>query len=280
MGYRFPKTTLDDLIAKGRILFGSDETKLIELKVYASDYRSKLSSIFELDGRVGTNELKQIFPESSRPFDFPKPVELIEELLSFATSDDDIVLDSFAGSGTTGQAVLALNRADGGHRRFILVEMKPSIARDITAERIRRVAAGYLSANGENVQGLGGGFRYCRLGDPLFDETGQIRKSVRFADLARHVFFAETGEPLPSDRVPASSFLGSRNGVGVYLLYNGILGDRTPNGGNVLTRSIVAALEHFDGLRVVYCEGVLIGEERLRAENVLVRQTPYEIRAS
>ena len=92
MGYRFPQETMNELLDEGRILFGEDETKLIELKVYAKDYRMKLASLFELDGRVGTNEIKELFPESKRPFDFPKPTGLIEELLSFTTSDDDLEL--------------------------------------------------------------------------------------------------------------------------------------------------------------------------------------------
>jgi len=75
MGYRFPEETMNQLLAKNRILFGKDETKLIELKVYAKDYRAKLASLFELDGRVGTNEIKELFPDSKRPFDFPKPTD-------------------------------------------------------------------------------------------------------------------------------------------------------------------------------------------------------------
>ncbi|MCI0562356.1 MAG: site-specific DNA-methyltransferase, partial [Nitrososphaera sp.] len=163
MGYRFPPETMKELLAQDRILFGEDDTKLIELKVYAKDYRAKLASLFELDGRVGTNEIKELFPESKRPFDFPKPTDLIEELVSFTTSGEDVILDSFAGSGTTGQAVMELNRADNQHRRFILIEMKPKIAREITTERLRRVAKGYTNAKGEKVEGLGGGFRYCEL---------------------------------------------------------------------------------------------------------------------
>ncbi len=106
MGYRFPEETMRDLLANNRIIFGEDENKIIELKLYVSDYRAKLSSIFELDGRRGTNEIKAIFPEDKRPFDFPKPTGLVEELLSFTTQDDDLILDSFAGSGTTAQAGL------------------------------------------------------------------------------------------------------------------------------------------------------------------------------
>ena len=119
--------------------------------------------------------------------------------------------------------MLKLNKQDGGNRRFILVEMEPKIAKEITAERVWRVAEGYKNAKGEKVEGLGGGFRYCELGEPLFDEAGKIRETVSFADLARHVYFTETGEPLPRGRVTKSPFLGECRGVGIigiYLLYS------------------------------------------------------------
>jgi len=280
MGYRFPQTSMEKLLEEGRIIFGDDETKLIELKVYAKDYRSKLSSLFELDGRIGTNEIKALFPDDKRPFDFPKPTALIEELLSFTTEKDDLILDSFAGSGTTGQAVLQLNRADSQNRKFILIEMKESNAKDITRERVRRVAEGYKNAKGETVQGRGGGFRYCELGEPLFDETGQIRETVKFGELARHVYFSETGEPLPRERVPDSALLGVFRGTGIYLLFNGILGDKSANGGNVLNRKILAALPPHTGTKVIFCAGCLLGADRLTQENIIIRQTPYEIRIS
>ena len=176
--------------------------------------------------------------------------------------------------------MLKLNRADQQHRRFILVEMKQSIARDITAKRVRRVAEGYKNARGEKVEGIGGGFRYCELGEPLFDESGKIRETVSFADLARHVYFTETSEPLPRERVTKSPFIGECRGVGIYLLFNGILGDNSAQGGNVLTRSVLAKLPKFDGQKVIYCAGCLLGKDRLHAERILVRQTPYEIKVS
>ena len=189
-------------------------------------------------------------------------------------------MDSFAGSGTTGHAVLQLNRQDGEPRRFILVEMEPKIAQEITAERVKRVSQGYTNAKGEAVEGLGGGFRYCRLGEPLFNERGQIREEVSFGDLARHVYFTETGEPLPRERVPNSPKIGVCRGVAVYLLYNGILGDRTVNGGNVLTRAILATLPPHDGPRIIYGAGCKLGADRLRDERITFRQTPYEVRVS
>ncbi len=160
------------------------------------------------------------------------------------------------------------------------MEIEPKIAREVTAERVRRVAEGYVNAKGGSVESIGGGFRYCELGEPLFDESGHIRETVRFGELARHVYFTETGEPLPRERVPNSPFLGVCRGVGIYLLYNGILGDKSASGGNVLTRAVLAELPPFDGPKVIYCAGCLLGRDRLAAAGIVVRQTPYEIKVT
>lgn len=169
MGYRFPPETMARLLEEERILFGKDHTKLIELKIYLRDYRSKLSSVIDFDGRAGPNELKSVF-DDEKVFNNPKPSELIERLLSFVTSKDDLVLDFFGGSGTTAHAISKLNAEDGGSRKFILVssteatEDQPgkNLCRDVCAERVRRVQAGYTNAKGLEVDGLGGGFAYLR----------------------------------------------------------------------------------------------------------------------
>src|SRR5204863_186635 len=124
----------------------------------------------------GTEELAEIM--GGPQFIFPKPRSLVQSLIEQATNPGDLVLDSFAGSGTTGHAVLDLNKTDGGRRRFILVEMEENICQNITAQRLRKVIEGYSvdkNAKAEKVPGLGGGFRFCRLGEPLFDEAGNIR---------------------------------------------------------------------------------------------------------
>jgi hypothetical protein len=92
------------------------------------------------------------------------------------------------------------------------------------------------------VEGLGGGFRYCGLGEPLFDESGKIRGTVRFSDLAAHVFFTETGTPIPTRATGKNPLLGEHNGKAIYLLFNGVMGDKTVNGGNVLTSEILKRL--------------------------------------
>lgn len=227
-------------------------------------------------------EIIEVLHDSGAVFATPKPTRLLERIIRIATNPGDLVLDSFAGSGTTGHATLKLNQAasDKESRRFILVEMESNIARELTAERVRRVAQGYKNAKGEEVEGLGGGFRYCELGEPLFDESGKIRETVSFSDLARHVYFTETGEPLPRERVTKSPFIGECRGVGIYLLFNGILSDKSTQGGNVLTRSVLAKLPKFDGQKVIYCAGCLLGKDRLQAERILIRQTPYEIKVA
>jgi site-specific DNA-methyltransferase (adenine-specific)/adenine-specific DNA-methyltransferase len=273
-----------ELVAERRIYFGEDGKNVPRLKKFLTEVGDLVPLTIWPREEVGDNqEAKTELKDTVRiglSFDSPKPVRLVQRVIEIAASSDSLILDSFAGSGTTGHAVLQQNRTDGGNRRFILVEMESKIARDITAERVKRVVQGYTNAKGEKVEGLGGGFRFCELGEPLFDERGQIKPSVRFADLARHVYFTETGEPLPRERVTKSAFIGECRGVGIYLLYNGILGDKTANGGNVLTRAVLAQLPPFNGPKVIYCAGCLLGRDRLQAERITVRQTPYEIKVA
>jgi site-specific DNA-methyltransferase (adenine-specific)/adenine-specific DNA-methyltransferase len=281
-GWIYGRERMSDLIEDNRILWPRKPGGRPRLKRYLSDMQSAttgFSTVLDAPGNVeATKELSEIM--GPKAFAFPKPSRLITKLIEQATGPYDLILDSFAGSGTTGHAVLSINKRDGGNRRFILVEMESNIAKDLTAERVRRVANGYKDTDGEPIEGLGGGFRFCDLGDPLFDEKGKIREMVSFADLARHVYFTETGGPLPRERVTKSPFLGECRGVGIYLLYNGVLEDKSTNGGNVLTRTVLAKLPSFDGQKVIYCAGCLLGRDRLQAERIIVRQTPYEVKIS
>ncbi len=130
MGYRFPQSTMNRLIEEGRILFGDDETKIIELKVYAEEFSDKLSSVFELDGRTGPYDLKTLFPEGKKVFSNPKPVLLLERLVSFTTGPNDICLDLFAGSSTLAHAVIELSKREGGSRKFISIQFPEKIESD------------------------------------------------------------------------------------------------------------------------------------------------------
>jgi len=219
----------------------------------------------EIRALFGTTEL----------FDTPKPTRLIRRILEIASDKNAVILDSFAGSGTTGHATLALNKADEGTRQFILVEMDERIARDVTSQRLQKAVEGH-----GDTAALGGGFRYCKLGQPLFDEGGNIRESVRFPELAAHVFFTETGAPIPKRATCKTPLLGVHNGKAVYLLFNGVMGDKRPDGGNVLTGPVLAELPPHNGPRIVYGEGCRLGRARLKREGIVFRQIPYEIKVS
>ena len=265
-------------IAEKRLWWGIKGTNTVPaLKLFLSEVRQGMTphNWWSHEDAGHTDEAKKESDAilGANIFDTPKPTRLIRRILEIATDKDSLILDSFAGSGTTGHAVLAQNAADDGNRRFILVEMDNHICRNITAQRLSRVAQGY-----NDIPALGGGFRFCELGEPLFDERGNIRSTVRFPDLARHVYFTETGEPLPAIAILDSPLLGFHNGTAVYLLYNGILKDKTQKGGNVLTTTILAALPGHDGPKIIYGTACRIDQERLRREGIVFKQLPYKLK--
>lgn len=136
MGYRFPKETMDKLIESEKILFGKDENKIVELKVYAKDFEDKLSSVFTLDGRLGAYDLRELFPESKQIFKNPKPVYLLEKIFSFVMDKESTMLDFFGGSSTSAQSILELNAQDGGNRKFIVVQLPELITENKEAFKL------------------------------------------------------------------------------------------------------------------------------------------------
>lgn len=321
MYWRVSKETFDEWDRDGRIWWGPKGDNMPRLKRFLRYVKDGVvpQTLWQ-HAHVGhTQEAKKEllglieFDNSEDVFITPKPTRLIERILQIATNPGDLVLDSFAGSGTTGHAVLKINAAQEGSadtparsekngseaatneeadksvraplRRFILVEMDEKIAPDITRERVKRVAEGYKNAKGEQVSGLGGGFRYVRLGEAVFDEHGRIRESVRFADLARHVYFTETGEPLPKERVSTKTpLLGIHRGRAVYLLFNGILKDRSIDGGNALCRETLAVIQEHNAAHpgieqtVVYGTSERLSKARQKREGIVFKQIPYSIR--
>jgi adenine-specific DNA-methyltransferase len=157
-----------------------------------------------------SKEIKSVF-EGAALFDTPKPTRLIERILQIATSANDIILDSFAGSGTTAHAVLNMNKADGGDRKFILVEME-DYAETITAERVRRVIDGY-----GDVAGTGGGFDFYELGEPLLFADGNLNEAVGAEKIREYVWYTETRSPYSPQAEPY--FLGEHSGAAYYFYY-------------------------------------------------------------
>ena len=270
------------LKAEGRIYFGKDGKSQPSVIRYLSEVEGFVPWTWWPHDEVGhTDEARkeiQSILGTQTAFDTPKPMRLIQRVLQIATDKDALVLDSFAGSGTSGHAVLKQNAEDGGHRRFILVEMASKIAHDVTAERVRRVAQGYTNIKGEAAAGLGGGFQFCKLSDePLFTAEGQVRADVTFAQLAEFVWFVETGSGFTGQT--HSPLIGMHEGRGVYLLYNGILKDKSAGGGNVLTSAVLDVLPPFDGPRVIYAAACRLGAARLAREGIVFKQTPYALEA-
>lgn len=231
-----------------------------------------------LDG-YGTNsdataELKAIF--GSKVFDTPKPVDLVRWIVSLVYENDAIILDSFAGSGTTAHATLALNKEDGGSRRFILVEMM-DYADTTTAERVRRVISGYdnltpkIAKNAQrHFDGTGGGFSYYELGPALFDADGGIAEGVPAADLMRYVWYAETKAPYLDRTAEHPYLMGEVDGTAYYLAY------RADND-VTLGYDLLAELPVRGNPTVIYASRCVLPAEELERLGIRFRRVPDQI---
>lgn len=266
------------LVSDNRIWFGSDNCSRPRMKNFLSEQKGISSWTWWANTEVGHNQeakKETISLFSNDIFATPKPERLIQRILHIATNPGDLVLDSFLGSGSTAAVAHKMGR------RWIGIEMGDH-ALTHCKPRMDKVIAGERGGISEAVgwQG-GGGYRFCTLGAPVFDEDGRITPDIRFRTLAAHIWFSETGKPYEGDG--ASPVLGTYEGVAYALLYNGILGDRKPRGGNVLTNALLQALRQkaggWQGPMVIYGESSRLGSARLADEQITFRQTPYDVRA-
>ena len=223
-------------------------------------------------------EIELIFGEKAA-FETPKPEGLLRRVLEMATNPGDLVLDSFLGSGTTAAVAHKMGR------RYIGIEMGQHAVTHC-APRLKKVIDGEQGGISESVGWKGGGgFRFYRLGPPVFDEEGHIRRDISFPVLAAHIWFSETATPWSATQL--TPFLGIREGRAFALLYNGILGDKRPAGGNVLTRATLALIRAaiakadaaFAGPVTVYGEQSRIAAPTLNRAAVTFKQTPYDVKA-
>lgn len=201
-----------------------------------------------------------------------KPEKLIARILDMASNEGDIIMDSFLGSGTTAAVAQKMGR------KYIGIEMGEH-AITHCVPRLKQVTDGTdQSGISKSVNWTGGnGFTFYNLGKSIFDEEGNINHGISFKDLAFHVWFSETKTPMQDYKY--SPLLGVYQDTAYYLLYNGVLGDKRVNGGNVLTSKILESLPPFDGPKVIYGESCRLSPERLKKENIIFKQTPYEITA-
>ena len=201
---------------------------------------------------------------SESVFSTPKPTKLIERVLQLATDKNSIVLDSFAGSGTTAQAVMNLNREDGGQRQFILVEME-DYAETITAERVRRVMQGY-----GGKEGTGGQFDYYTLGERLFDESGNLNPAVSTNKIRQYIWFTETkGTAVPAPNTEPYR-LGIHEGTAYYFCYD-------PEATTTLDYELLGSIQTQAEQYIIYADSCTLSDEYLQQKHIIFKKIPRDI---
>lgn len=269
------KATYEKLLSENKIYFGKKGDSQPNLIRYLSEVQGVTPWTWWPSEEVGhTDESKKeihaLFGKKDA-FDTPKPERLIQRVIQIATNENDLVLDSFLGSGTTAAVAHKMNR------RWIGIEMGEH-AKTHCAVRLQKVIDGEQGGISQDARWQGGGgFRFYNLGEAIFDEDGQINKNIRFEHLAAHIWFSETKTPFSQKE--KSPLLGIYNGTAYYLLFNGILGDKSISGGNVLTSKILSALPNFNGPKVIYGETSRLGLSKLEENQITFKQTPYDIKA-
>ena len=216
--------------------------------------------------QAGTKAIKEIMG-SGKAFDFPKPPELIMYFIQMITGEDDIVLDSFAGSGTTAHAVLNMNKADGGHRKFILVEMM-DYADSITAERVKRVIRGY--GEGKNaVEGTGGNFSFYDLGEPLL-HGDVLNENVGVEKIREYVYFTDTKASLPESHPDEPYFMGVHIGSAYYFYYE-------KQAVTTLNREFLHTVKTEADAYVIYADLCTLSETELEKYHITFKKIPRDI---
>jgi adenine-specific DNA-methyltransferase len=280
-GWRWEPETIAEKIASGEIRFNASMTG-IRRRTYLLEMKGLPPSTLWIDldatghNRQAKAEQRPFAAPGVEAFSTPKPEKLLKQVIAVATNQGDLILDSFLGSGTTAAVAHKMGR------RWIGIEMGGHAVTHCLP-RLQKVVQGEQGGISQavNWQG-GGGFRFVQLGAPLFDEHGELHPEVRFADLAAFLWLRETGtayEPAASP-VQGTPLLGVHEGRAVYLLYNGILGDKRPAAGNVLTSAVLAAMQArcwHEGPKVVYGEACLLGDARLRSADISFRQLPHAV---
>ena len=283
--WRVNKDKFNQLEKDGRIWYGKSGNNRPGIKRFLSEVRAGVvpQTYWSWKDAGSTRNAKQELSKvmglgpSQDAFVTPKPTSLIERILRIATDRESIVLDSFAGSGTTAHAVLALNKEDGSNRRFVLVECQEDYADTLTAERVRRVIKGVPAAKDKDLAaGLGGTFSYFKVGRPMRRES--MFKPSRlpgYEKLAGYVFFTATGEEFDPDQVDREKwFIGASTVHDVFLIYDtdvGVLKNMA------LTLDIAKNLPDSGRKRLVFAPTKYMDAEMLHQHRVVFSQLPFEI---
>ncbi len=278
--WRFSKEKYQLALKEGRIVFGRTGRAKPQYKRYLEEALKKGRSVSTIWQDVGTatnatEELNQIFDDKGI-FKTPKPSDLIRKIILLSTDHDSVILDSFAGSGTTAHAVLAQNQEDGGNRRFILVECE-DYAESITAERVRRVIQGVPKARDEALKaGLGGTFSYYKLGRPMKQESlldGSHLPS--WENLSSYIFFTATGQEFDPNVINReTSYIGQTNSHDVFLFYEPDV-DKLKN--LALSLSEARALPESSRRKLIFAPAKYLDQEFLYKYKIDFQQLPFQI---
>ena len=271
--WRFTKERMMEEIKAGRIWLGKDGLGVPRKKTYLANSKGIVPWTWWTNKEVGHNqeakkEMNALFG-ADNAFETPKPERLLQRVFQIATNPGDLVLDAFLGSGTTAAVAHKMKR------RYIGIEMGDHAVTHVVP-RLQKVIDGEQGgiSVAEKWEG-GGGFRFYRLGDALFDAFGRIRPDVTFRDLAAHIWRSETKQPYHGNA--DSPLLGIHDGIAYYLLYNAILKDKTPQNGNALTRRTLALLPAYDGPKVVYGTSCILSQTTTDTAQITFKKIPTQV---
>lgn len=262
---------------EGDETFDSKGQKILEFyfrkngKIYCRKERSILNPPTVIRGlastKTGSSELVNIIGENK--FNFPKPSKLVEYLLNLVTKNNDIVLDSFAGTGTTGQAVFNLNK-DGKNRKFILIELE-DYADEITAERIRKTIKGFGKIN-KNVKGTGGSFDFYELGKPVFKKDHNLNEEVGEEKIRNYIYYTETKQPLTREQSKEAKYLmDNYQNTGYYFYYD-------KNKPTTLDLDALSIVVEKQEQYIIYADICLLDPEYMLNKNIIFKKIPRDIK--
>lgn len=267
----FTEPVMNEKIRNEEIWFGFHGNNVPRVKTYLNSKERGLtpeSIIFSSIGatnEIAKKEIKKIF-DTEALFITPKPNQLLEYLISIGSKKDSIILDSFAGSGTTAHAVLNLNKEDGGNRKFILIEME-DYANTITAERVKRVINGYGEGT-KAVEGTGGDFSYYVLGKPVFLDNEMLNEEIGKEKIEEYVWFSET--KLPYQNQKENYLLGIKGQTAYYFYYN-------TSGITTLDESFLRTLKTKANQYIIYADNCLLTKELMQKYNIIFKKIPRDI---
>ena len=268
-GWRWEESRTEAALAEkpARIHFGVDETTIPCRKSYLFEVDTEpLTSVFYKDGRSGTKVVDNILYRKA--FDFPKDSSVLEEWFDAVCDSDAIILDSFAGSGTTAHAVLNLNKKDQGKRKFILVEME-DYAEAITAERVKRVINGYGEGK-SNLKGTGGEFSFFQLGQPLFNNDNELNEEVPTEKIREYIYYTETSQFLTNSIDGDDHYLNTFNGISYYFYYD-------KDHLTTLDLDFLSGIQIKADQYVIYADNCLLPKEFMAKNSIIFKKIPRDI---